>query len=125
VPVLVIGLGGIWTELLDDVAIVPLPADAERIERALRSLRGAALLTGGRGRPAADIAAAAALIERCGEVLLEGGVELIELNPVLVGEAGAGAVAVDASVRRQPVPGQLDVQLLAHVDEHEHHLAAG
>ena len=49
VPALVIGLGGVWTELLDDVAIVPLPADAARIERALRSLRGAPLLTGGRG----------------------------------------------------------------------------
>jgi acetyl-CoA synthetase/acetyltransferase len=97
VPVLVIGLGGIWTELLDDVAIVPLPAGSDRIERALRSLRGAGLLTGGRGRPAADIGAAAALIERCGQLLLAGDVELIELNPVLVGEAGA--VAVDASVR--------------------------
>jgi acetyl-CoA synthetase len=104
VPVLVIGLGGIWTELLDDVAIVPLPADTERIERALCSLRGAALLTGGRGRPAADIAAAATLIERCGELLLQGGVELIELNPVLVGAAGAGAVAVDAAVRRTQLP---------------------
>jgi hypothetical protein len=66
----------------------------------LRSLRGAALLTGGRGRPAADIAAATSLIQRCGELLLQGGVGLIELNPVLVGAAGAGAVAVDASVRR-------------------------
>ena len=34
----------------DDVAVVPLPADAERVEAALRSLRGAPLLTGGRGR---------------------------------------------------------------------------
>jgi acetate---CoA ligase (ADP-forming) len=124
VPVLVIGLGGIWTELLDDVAIVPLPADADRIERALRSLRGAGLLTGGRGRPAADIAAAARLIERCGELLLEDGAELIELNPVLVGEAGAGAVAVDASVRRQPVPGQFHAQPLAGPGEHEHRAAA-
>jgi acyl-CoA synthetase (NDP forming) len=124
VPVLVIGLGGIWTELLDDVAIVPLPADADRIERALRSLRGAGLLTGGRGRPAADIAAAATLIERCGELLLEGGAELIELNPVLVGEAGAGAVAVDASVRRQPVPGQLHAQPLVGSGEHEHRATA-
>ncbi len=54
VPVLVIGLGGIWTELLDDVAIVPLPADAARIERALRSLRGAraARPAAAAGRPA-------------------------------------------------------------------------
>jgi succinyl-CoA synthetase beta subunit len=98
VPVLVLGLGGIWTELLNDVAIVPLPADAARIETALCSLRGAPLLIGGRGRPAVDIAAAARLIERCGEVLLSGEAELIELNPVLVG--ADGAVAVDASVRR-------------------------
>ena len=49
VPALVVGLGGIWTEALDDVAIVPLPADAERVEEAIRSLRGAAALAGARG----------------------------------------------------------------------------
>jgi acetyl-CoA synthetase len=96
VPALVIGLGGIWTELLDDVAIVPLPATAARIERALRSLRGAPMFAGGRGRTAGDIGAAATLIERCGGLLLKGQIELIELNPVLLGEAGA--VAVDASI---------------------------
>jgi acetyl-CoA synthetase len=99
VPVLVLGLGGIWTELLDDVAVIPLPAQAPRIEQALRALRGASLLTGGRGRPAVDLQAAARLVERCGELLLESSIELIELNPVLVGESGA--VAVDASVRRR------------------------
>jgi acyl-CoA synthetase (NDP forming) len=97
VPVLVIGLGGIWTELLDDVAILPLPAGAARIERALRSLRGAPMFAGGRGRPPGDIASAAALIERCGQLVLTSGIELIELNPVLVGEGSA--VAVDASIR--------------------------
>ena len=40
VPALVVGLGGIWAEALDDVAIVPLPADAERVEKAVLSLRG-------------------------------------------------------------------------------------
>ena len=49
VPALVVGLGGIWTELLDDVAVIPLPADAARIERAIATLRGAPLLLGGRG----------------------------------------------------------------------------
>ena len=33
VPALVVGLGGLWTEAYDDVAIVPLPATAERVER--------------------------------------------------------------------------------------------
>jgi succinyl-CoA synthetase beta subunit len=96
--VLVIGLGGVWTELLDDLVIVPLPADGGRIERALRSLRGAALLTGGRGREPVDIAAASRLIERCGQVLIEQRLDLVELNPVLV--TPGGAVAVDAAIGR-------------------------
>jgi acetate---CoA ligase (ADP-forming) len=98
VPALVIGLGGIWTELLDEIAIVPLPASAERIEHELRALRGAPVLTGGRGTPPVDVAAAARLAERVGELLIDAPLELIELNPVLV--SPSGAVAVDASVRR-------------------------
>jgi acetate---CoA ligase (ADP-forming) len=92
----VIALGGIWTELLDDVAIVPLPASASEIERALRSLRGAPMFAGGRGRRAGDIAATVSLIERCGALLLSQGLELIELNPVFVAEDGA--IAVDATI---------------------------
>ncbi|HEX3979331.1 MAG TPA: acetate--CoA ligase family protein [Solirubrobacteraceae bacterium] len=102
VPALVIGLGGIWTELLHDVAVVPLPADAPRIERAIASLRGAPLLLGGRGRPAADVAAAARLAEQVGALLLERGLATVECNPVLVGNAAPthpGAVAVDAAIR--------------------------
>jgi acetate---CoA ligase (ADP-forming) len=97
VPALVLALGGIWTELLDDVAIVPLPADATRIERALRSLRGAPVLEGGRGRPPVDLAAAARLAQTVGELLIERSLELIELNPVLV--SANGAVVADAAIR--------------------------
>ena len=99
VPALIVGLGGIWTEVLTDVAIVPLPAGAARIERALRSLRGAPLLTGARGAAPVDIAAAARLAERTGEVLIEQRLELIELNPVFVGPGGA--IAVDATASRR------------------------
>jgi acetate---CoA ligase (ADP-forming) len=103
VPALVIGLGGVWTEVMDDVAIVPLPASAARVERALRSLRGAPLLTGGRGGTPVDIGAAARLAARVGEVLIEDALELIELNPVLV--SPDGAVALDATARRRmPLP---------------------
>jgi acetyl-CoA synthetase len=91
VPVLTVGLGGVWTEVLSDAAVVPLPADAERIERALRSLRAATLLDG------VDVPAASALAARVGALLLERDLELIELNPVLVN--ARGAVAVDALVR--------------------------
>ncbi|HEY6523498.1 MAG TPA: acetate--CoA ligase family protein [Solirubrobacteraceae bacterium] len=106
VPALVVGLGGIWTELLDDVAVIPLPADASRIERAMAGLRGAPLLLGGRGRPGADVPAAARLAAQVGALLLERGLATVECNPVLVGEpdpARPGAVAVDAAVRtRRP-----------------------
>jgi len=98
VPALVVGLGGVWTELLDDVAIVPLPASAARVEVALRSLRGAGLLTGARGSAAVDLGAVAALAAACGDLLLREGLSLLELNPVIA--SGAGAVAVDAVARR-------------------------
>jgi acyl-CoA synthetase (NDP forming) len=102
VPALVVGLGGIWTELLSDVAVIPLPADAPRIERAIATLRGAPLLLGGRGRPGADVGAAARLAAQVGALLLERGLATVECNPVLVGEpdpARPGAVAVDAAIR--------------------------
>ncbi len=102
VPALVVGLGGVWTEVLTDVAIVPLPAGAGRIEQALRSLRGAPLLTGGRGTAPVDLAAVARLAEQVGEVLIEEALDLIELNPVFVGPGGAVAVDATAS-RRVPV----------------------
>ena len=61
VPVLVVGLGGVYTEVLDDVAIVPLPRARQRVSSARDSLRGAPLLDGARGRPPADIDAVARL----------------------------------------------------------------
>jgi acyl-CoA synthetase (NDP forming) len=99
VPALIIGLGGIWTELLGDVAVIPLPADAARIERAMGTLRGAPLLLGARGRDGVDVPAAARLAERVGALLLDRGLTTVECNPVLVGEPRAGAVAVDAAIR--------------------------
>jgi acetate---CoA ligase (ADP-forming) len=94
VPALAVGLGGIWTELHGDAAVVALPASAERVESALRSLRGAPLLTGGRNRAPLDVAAAARLAAGVGDLLLAADLSLIELNPVFVHEQGA--VAVDA-----------------------------
>jgi acetyl-CoA synthetase len=84
VPVLVAGLGGVFAEALDDVAVLPLPVTAERVEAALRSLRDAALLVD------ADTAAAARLAVQ----LTQTDFVLIELNPVIV--HSRGAVTVDA-----------------------------
>jgi acyl-CoA synthetase (NDP forming) len=94
VPALLVGVGGIWAEALDDVALVPLPASAKRVERALRGLRAASLLTGGRGAPAVDLAAAARFGSRLGELALEHRLDLLEVNPALA--SPTGCVALDA-----------------------------
>lgn len=78
--------------------MAPLPASPERVERALRGLRGAVLLSGGRGHPALDLAAAARLCTAAGELVVDAGLDLVELNPVFVHERGA--VVVDALARR-------------------------
>ncbi|MBI4944547.1 MAG: acetate--CoA ligase family protein, partial [Actinobacteria bacterium] len=95
VPTLVVGLGGIWSEALGDVVTLPLPVTGQAVRDGLLRLRGSALLTGARGRPAVDLEALATLAARVGDLLL-GCPDLVsvELNPVLVN--GSGAVAVDA-----------------------------
>jgi len=103
VPVLVLALGGVWTELLGDAAVVPLPADPPRVERALRTLRGWPLLEGHRGTPGADVGSLARLAAIAGEVLLRGGFDLLELNPVIA--SADGAVVVDALARRPAAQG--------------------
>jgi acetate---CoA ligase (ADP-forming) len=97
VPVITVGLGGIWAETFRDAAVIPLPADPARAAKAIRSLDGADLLTGGRGGDLFDVDSAAELAAALGELLLERGLELIELNPVIVHRRGC--VAVDAIAR--------------------------
>jgi acetyl-CoA synthetase len=92
VPNLVIAAGGLWTELLADAAVVPLPASPEQVEAAIRSLRAAPLLTGGRGRTPLDVAAAARVAAAAGELLVSAELALIELNPVFVHEQGVTVV---------------------------------
>jgi hypothetical protein len=97
VPSLVVGLGGVWTELLDDVAVIPLPAGADRVCAAIRRLRGFTLLSGGRGKPALDVSALCDLAQRVGDAFLRENLTFVELNPVIVGRDSA--IAVDALVQ--------------------------
>jgi acetate---CoA ligase (ADP-forming) len=96
VPALVLGLGGVWIELLDDVVVVPLPAGRAAVRAALGQLRAASVLTGGRGGQPVDLDALADLGAAAGRALLQSHLMLVELNPVMAGPRGA--VAVDAVV---------------------------
>ncbi|HET8755113.1 MAG TPA: acetate--CoA ligase family protein [Solirubrobacteraceae bacterium] len=102
---IVAGLGGIWTELLDEVTIVPVGLAEGEAERLLAGLRGHELLAGARGSTAVDRAALVAVIETLDAVAVALGDELasIDLNPVIA--TGDGAFAVDAVI--VPAAGRL------------------
>jgi acetate---CoA ligase (ADP-forming) len=96
-PVVLVGLGGLYTEILTDVAVALAPVDAEGAERLLLSLRAAPLLQGARGRPRVDTAAAAEAIERLSHVAASHPeIAEIEVNPLLV--TPNGALGLDARV---------------------------
>jgi len=100
-PVLSLGTGGVLTELVRDVAHLLLPVDAREIRRAVLGLRCAALLTGYRGAPPADVDALVAVVERVVELVL-GMPEVValEINPLIV--TATGAWAGDALLVRCP-----------------------
>ena len=95
---LAVGLGGIWVEVLRDVALRPLPVSPDEVIGALEELRGRAVLHGARGAPPADLAAVAEVITRIATVaaLLGDRLESLEVNPLLV--RGDQAEALDALI---------------------------
>jgi len=99
-PVVLAGAGGIFVEVLGDVALRLPPLDEEEARAMLTELRVAPLLHGARGRPVADVAAAARVLVSLGELALDLGPRLRELdvNPLLVLPDGQGALAADALV---------------------------
>ncbi|MDT7552221.1 MAG: hypothetical protein QOI16_757 [Pseudonocardiales bacterium] len=96
-PVLSLGVGGVLTELVRDVAHLLLPVDAAEIRDALLGLRCAPLLTGYRGAPPADLDGLVAVVERVATLVLNRP-ELVdlEINPLIV--TADGAWACDALV---------------------------
>jgi hypothetical protein len=92
-PIVLVGLGGILAEVLDDVALELAPVAPAAAGAMLDRLRGARILGGVRGRPAVDRAALVGLIVALGQLGWERP-ELIEvdLNPVIAAEHGASVV---------------------------------
>ncbi len=96
-PVVLVGLGGILAEVLDDVAVMLAPVHEVDVAEGLAGLRGSALLRGVRGAEAVDVAAVVGLVVAVGDLLVaDPTIVEIDLNPVIAGPRGA--VAVDALV---------------------------
>lgn len=99
-PVAVFGLGGIFVELLNDVALRACPFDVDTARGMIGSIRGAAILKGARGQPPADIEALAQMLSALSIFAAGAGERLvsIDLNPVLALPEGQGAYALDAVI---------------------------
>jgi acetate---CoA ligase (ADP-forming) len=83
-PVLAVGLGGVWVEVLRDTSLRMLPVDPGEVKRMLAELRGSPLLTGGRGGRPVDLDALAEVICLVGDtaVRLDGSLLALEVNPL-------------------------------------------
>jgi acyl-CoA synthetase (NDP forming) len=100
-PLVVVGLGGIFVELLKDTAVRPAPVSPLQARAMLASLKGRALLDGFRGMQAVDQDRLANIIARVSELAADQSELLTELdvNPLIC--AGSNIMAVDALIVRQ------------------------
>lgn len=97
-PVVMVGLGGIYAEILKDVAVQVAPVSEDEALRMIRGLKMFPLLDGARGQPKADVAAAARTVARLSEFACRHAADVaeIDMNPILVKPQGEGVLVLDA-----------------------------
>jgi len=99
-PLMMVGLGGVFVEILKDVSFRVHPiSDVDALEM-LEGLKGAAILSGVRGQPPADKACLVQVLQRLNQLLTEAtDIEELDINPFFVGALGQSSGAVDARFR--------------------------
>ena len=99
-PGVLVGLGGIFVEVLKDVALRVPPIDAPGARAMLDSLKAKALLHGARGSKPSDVEALVEILQNfsCLCVDLQDQLGEIDINPLVVFESGKGAKALDCLV---------------------------
>jgi acetate---CoA ligase (ADP-forming) len=96
-PIVLVGLGGIWTEALDDVRVMPADLTADQIVAEMSALKGAKLLRGLRGGAPLDIAAVADVAARIGALMrARPEINEIDINPLVA--YPDGVLALDALI---------------------------
>jgi acyl-CoA synthetase (NDP forming) len=96
-PMLMLGMGGIGVEIEPDVALAPAPLSQEAAVELIDQLRMRALLKSVRGKPSADVPALIDLLMRISVLIVEqDGIDILELNPVIVHPLGQGISIADA-----------------------------
>ncbi len=98
-PMLMFGLGGIYVEVMKDVAFHLAPITADEAMQMLAESRSYALLKGARGQPGVDLSAIANGLQRLSQLVTDFP-EVVELDisPLIVGEVGTEPVVADARI---------------------------
>jgi acetyltransferase len=98
-PLVVFGLGGIYVEVMKDVAYNLAPVSRQEVAEQVRAIRSYPLLRGVRGEPPADIAAAEEVVLRVSQLVTDFP-EIVEMdiNPLVIHNQGQGAVVLDARI---------------------------
>lgn len=100
-PCVMFGLGGIFTEILEDISFRKAPIDARDACQMMREIRGRKILDAIRGMEAADTGLLAEILIRLGQIGLDiDAVAEIDINPVII--SGTRPVAVDALIVLRP-----------------------
>jgi len=99
-PVVMLGLGGIFVEVLRDVTFRIAPFGVEEAHRMIGELRGRVMLEGARGQPPCDVEALAEALSKLSVFAAAKRAEFtsIDVNPLLVRPKGQGAAALDALI---------------------------
>jgi acetyltransferase len=99
-PVLLFGSGGVMVEVYNDVALRRCPITRSEAQAMIAEVKGARLLQGFRGRPAADLEALEDTLVRVSYLAMhiEGHLAELDINPLMVLPSGQGVKAVDALV---------------------------
>ncbi len=101
-PFMLVGLGGVQAEVLQDVVIRLLPVDEGAAREMIEALRGAPLFGEFRGRPARDVGAVMRAMAGLSRLFIDHRAWLsdLEINPLIVLAVGQGVRAVDVRVIR-------------------------
>lgn len=104
-PNVMVGLGGIFTELLRDVSFRVAPITRASAEEMIREIKGYPVLRGARGKPPCDVDALVQLLQRLSFVAAEMKDEIAELdiNPLFILPESRGVKVGDALIRRKEV----------------------
>jgi 4-hydroxybutyryl-CoA synthetase (ADP-forming) len=98
-PLVMVGLGGIYVEVLKDVVFRLAPIDEQEAEKMVESIKAIKLLKGVRGETPSDLDAVVDSLQRLSQLIVDfPEIEEFDINPLLVLEKGKGVRVVDVRI---------------------------